>query len=68
MLLGIMYSVHSTGRSEMGTLTNNMIDQQSALFFLLSWPIFPLNWKWGNFLDNKFVILLNFFLFKKQYI
>ena len=39
------------------------IDQQSTLFFLLSWPTFPLSRKWGDFVDwrkfslNDFVII-----------
>ena len=41
-----------------------MIDQQSALSFLLSCPIFPLREKWGDFVDcSEFVQFMILFLF-----
>ena len=46
-----------------------MIDQQSALFFLLGWPIFPLDGKWGDFVDySEFVeSMLIFFYYSKSW-
>ena len=41
--------VHVFNAEPLQAQTNKIIDQQNTLFFLLSWPIFPLGGKWGNF-------------------
>ena len=40
------------------------LDQQSTLFFLLSWPIIPLSGMWDNIVDhNEFPQSMLSFLF-----
>ena len=41
-----------------------MIDQQSALFFFLSRPIFPLGGKWDDLIDYSELVVIFGFDFK----